>query len=282
MRRAGIGIHEWAYLSFYLLYSGLLAAHGLAGTMAFAAIAGLLAGAVVVLAWARQPSGGLPERRVRWFYFMAGMPVCYYALGAGVSKFRPNGAGWLRSADKWLTGGHADAWLEAVAHPAVTELAAWGYMGFFPFLLLGLWRHGWMAEERAGAFFRPLGLLYAAGFMGYLLCPAAGPYRDFPSDVLPPPGWLGAGWNGAMVKWGSNGVDCFPSLHCAVSGLILVFDSRLNRRVFWWHLPVVAGIWFSTVYLRQHYLVDVLGALVLLGVSLWLGRGRRRGGMGDY
>ncbi|RYD28150.1 MAG: phosphatase PAP2 family protein, partial [Verrucomicrobiaceae bacterium] len=133
--------------------------------------------------------------------------------------------------------------------------------------------HGWAPEERAGPFFRALGLVYALGFAGYILCPAAGPYLDAGSGfTAPPAGWLGTRLAEAMVVWGSNRVDCFPSLHCAVSGLVLVFDARADRRLLFWHAPVVAGIWLSTVWLGQHYFVDVVGGLVLLAGVLWLVR----------
>ena len=34
------------------------------------------------------------------------------------------------------------------------------------------------------------------------------------------------------------------------------------------------GIWISTIYLRQHYLVDLFGGLVLSVFALWLVRPR--------
>jgi membrane-associated phospholipid phosphatase len=38
-----------------------------------------------------------------------------------------------------------------------------------------------------------------------------------------------------------------------------------QKKVFWWLLPIGTGIIISTVYLRYHYLIDVVaGALVAL------------------
>ena len=47
--------------------------------------------------------------------------------------------------------------------------------------------------------------------------------------------------------------DCFPSLHTALSAVALVYMWRHTRRLFWWSLPLVVSLWFSTVYLRYHY-----------------------------
>jgi hypothetical protein len=65
-----------------------------------------------------------------------------------------------------------------------------------------------------------------------------------------------------MVNSGSNGADVFPSLHFAVSFYLLIFD--------WWHArsrfldlsrPVHCILWSSTVLLRFHYFVDLIGGL---------------------
>jgi membrane-associated phospholipid phosphatase len=71
-----------------------------------------------------------------------------------------------------------------------------------------------------------------------------------------------------LVTAGSNRVDVFPSLHCAVSGYILGFSFRYQRREFWLLLLPICGLWLATIYLRYHYLVDVLFGLALSGVGL--------------
>jgi len=107
------------------------------------------------------------------------------------------------------------------------------------------------------------------GFLGYLLVPAAGPHVAF-ARLFPTPLEGGFFWhlNHAMVTAGSNGVDVFPSLHTAVSVFILAFAYRHARREFWWLLIPVAGICVSTVYLRYHYLIDVICGLVLAFIGL--------------
>ena len=271
----GIALNEVCYLTQYTLYAVMLAAGGHAFGAAFLEIGAVLLGALAVLVTAGEKPG-LPFRRLRWFYFLAAMPVCYHALGAGVLQIRADHAPALQQADRFLIGGNAGLLLEPWSHPVLTEILSWSYMAFFPFIALGLWRHGWKAGERAGPFFRTLGLLYGVGFTGYLICPAAGPYHDMPGAFAGPlEGWAGTRLNEAMVRWGGNRVDCFPSLHCAVSGALLVFDARLSRRLALLHFPLVAAIWFSTVYLRQHYFVDVIAGFFLMAAALWISLPRR-------
>jgi membrane-associated phospholipid phosphatase len=58
--------------------------------------------------------------------------------------------------------------------------------------------------------------------------------------------------------------DAFPSGHALIAMLVLVLSWRLHRRVFWWLLPFATGLILATMYLRYHYVVDVLAAAILV------------------
>ena len=72
--------------------------------------------------------------------------------------------------------------------------------------------------------------------------------------------------------------DAFPSMHTAISTIALVHAHRLGpllaprhpRAFFRVFLPVVVLLQLATLYLRQHYFVDLLAAWALAAVSLWL------------
>jgi membrane-associated phospholipid phosphatase len=62
----------------------------------------------------------------------------------------------------------------------------------------------------------------------------------------------------------------FPSLHASLSTIIAIHWWRLDSRI-----GVPAAIWTalivaSTVLVKQHYVADVAGGLVLAGVTAWL------------
>lgn len=164
---------------------------------------------------------------------------------------------------RWL-GGNWSERLDAFATPALTDLMSGCYMLFMPLLYGSLLRYFFWQRERRARFLAGLFTVYGVGFLGYLLVPAAGPYVVFATVFKGPlPG--GALWhlNERMVAFGSNGVDVFPSLHAAVSVYILAFAWRRARSEFWLLLPLVLGICASTIYLRYHYLVDVICGLLL-------------------
>ena len=113
--------------------------------------------------------------------------------------------------------------------------------------------------------------IYGLGFLGYSFVPAAGPCHALAAQYSVPltGGWI-TGWNAAVVAKGSNGVDVFPSLHCAVSCFLLFFDRRHRPWRYRIYLLPCIGLWFSTIYLRYHYLVDVICGFALAAFALWL------------
>ena len=63
--------------------------------------------------------------------------------------------------------------------------------------------------------------------------------------------------------------DCFPSFHTAGALLLSWGCWRHARKVFWLTLPMVASIPFACVYLRYHYVIDVVAGIALASVLAW-------------
>ena len=204
------------------------------------------------------------SRRLRLFCPIAMMPVAYAAV-VPVAELSAHGAAALQHADSILIGGDLSMRIQGIVNAPATELLAACYIVFFPLILSALWTYGLGPLPRAQFLLRLLGTLYGIGFLGYTLLPAAGPYLEMAQRFSVP---LTTGpmtrLCHAMIAWGSNRVDCFPSLHCAISGAILLVEWKYNRRRFRWLLVPVIGIWVATLYLRQHYFCDVLAGGILL------------------
>ena len=141
---------------------------------------------------------------------------------------------------------------------------------FFPYLLFSLIYYFIGDIRRLKAFVAGLFSLYGIGFLGYAMVPAAGPYLAFAHEFhVPLTGGMLTQWNNDLVKMGSSGVDVFPSLHVAVSCFLLGFDFRHKRWRFLIYLLPCLGLWLSTIYLRYHYLTDVVVGWCLALFALW-------------
>lgn len=190
----------------------------------------------------------------------------------------------LARIDASVFGVQPTIYLQQIINPALTNYLAFAYTSYFliPPLLAGyLYVRGHRAEFRR--FQLMLLVAFYGGFFSYISVPAVGP-RYFFADLytVPLTGAIYAATNEATNTLQQVSRDCFPSLHTAISTLWLLTAVRLRHllpapRVL---LPLLAiltiSLWFSTVYLRYHWAVDVgagwLHALLSYAIAHGLSR----------
>ena len=268
--------HEWLFGGFLAILALRLTLRGGAAAAWSLVFWACLAGSLAVIAWAgRRPT------RFRWYirllYYPAIMGISFYAMEPSVPLLGPKKDAWLLGWDRLLLGETpAVAW-ERWAWPWLEDVAMAGYLFFFYYLVAS---PAWYAVKDLARFRQCIvGLftLYALGFLGYTILPAGGPHRFLEFDRPLQGVWL-LPLTLDMVNDGSNCVDVFPSIHFAATLYLLLFDHRYHRRHFWIALVPCVVLWFSTLYLRFHYFVDLLGGLVVAGIGWWAARryGRSR------
>lgn len=175
---------------------------------------------------------------------------------------------WLREADRALLGNDAATLLHPIAAPALTVFLAACYASYYlaPFSL-AVW---WYARGRRTAFRElmvgQVGAL-VIGYLGYLFLPAKGPHASVPATELPPP--LAGDFVGPLIHdrvvdhGGIYPRDAFPSLHTANAVTLLLMAWRRERRLLWVYAVPMGGLMFATVYLRYHWVADVLAGAAL-------------------
>jgi hypothetical protein len=157
-----------------------------------------------------------------------------------------------------------------MGRPGLTDLFSFFYLSLFVWLIGIIVFHSWLRRALYQRFMLGLILVYIGGFMGYLIYPAIGPRFAYPEEWA----WLKGGlvFRAAeflIVQLGSR-FDVFPSLHGAISGYLLFWQMAHDRRSLVWGLPLVTGIWLSTLFLGFHYLPDLISGGLLAGVSAWM------------
>ena len=181
----------------------------------------------------------------------------------------------LVAADARIFGVQPCVWAERFITPALTELMQFLYLNFFwvapSVSALLLWQARW-PEFRAVT----IGLI-ACFFLGYLLYvifPAAPPrlvlVAQFTKNLRGYPVGFSTLSAEAFSLLPTDSRAAFPSLHTAASTLALYYAWRYARRLFFVLLPFVVGLWVSTIYLRHHYFVDLIGGWALAPLAAWL------------
>jgi membrane-associated phospholipid phosphatase len=106
-------------------------------------------------------------------------------------------------------------------------------------------------------------LCFYLGFLGYILVPAVGPRFTLQYTQELKGSSFSEDLRSMLNHMESTKKDVFPSLHNAITLLVLLFAWRHERRIFCPFLPLALGLFLSTVYLRYHYGIDVIGGWIL-------------------
>jgi membrane-associated phospholipid phosphatase len=178
----------------------------------------------------------------------------------------------LIAIDCWLFGVQPTVWAEKFIHPSLTELFSFCYMIFFifaPLVAFTLYFLGRKAEFRETLV--SVILCFYTGYLLYVLFPAVPP-RIALKDLYT------LQFNGTPIADAalrmvnvlpSDSRAAFPSLHAAVTLLSLLFAWKYVRPLFWIMLLFCTGLILSTIYLRHHYVVDLLAGF-LLGIIMFI------------
>lgn len=270
-RTAKLLPHEWFFGAFLLVHwLRLVLAIGPFDRDALLYFV-LLVMNLLALAWCRRCGTKLRWQLRLWFYPVA-MNAVFFTMSSAVLKVTPHK--WddlLAGLDQALFGMTLSARAQFIVTPALTEILSFCYLLFFPYMI-GSWfyyaRRGLplLRKLMVGMF-----TIYGLGFLGYSLVPAGGPHLTLRDEfTVPLTGWAITKLNALVVANGSNGVDVFPSLHCAISCFLLFFDRQHARWRYWFYLGPCIGLWLATIYLRYHYFVDVVAGFALAAFALWV------------
>jgi hypothetical protein len=145
-----------------------------------------------------------------------------------------------------------------------------------PTLLLIIWL------ERRDLFYRCATTLVGVSFAGvatFLIFPAAPPWMAAKHGLIPHVVRIGyvegdsspvsttKSWIEAHLL--GNPVAAVPSLHAAYATLVLLFAYAWRGRRGLWAAPYTVGMWFTVVYLGDHYVTDIAIGVVYALIGWW-------------
>jgi membrane-associated phospholipid phosphatase len=176
--------------------------------------------------------------------------------------------------DYLIFGCYPTVELERITTPVVTELMQFAYISYYFLpLILGITLK---LERRESEFDFSLFLIilcFFISYIGYILFPALGPRYsiDHLQSIELRGVFLREKIDSLLNAIEGVKYDAFPSGHSGIALLVLYLSYRFKRRLFYIFLPVVIALLFSTVYLRYHYVVDVIGGVLLFLITVFAG-----------
>jgi membrane-associated phospholipid phosphatase len=204
--------------------------------------------------------------------------LAYEVMGglAGKTGIPPHDTGAL---EQLVFGGTVpNVWLQSRLYdPQRISLLDWITMGFYfmhfvlPVVVGFIF---WLGDRRRyWTFVIALLSMSVLAFLFYVVFPTAPPWYQYPHEVHKV-------ITETIQKWGvdyyvspiftidSDPYAAFPSMHAAYPTLAALFAWGYNRALsialFGW----AACVWFSVVYLGEHYVVDVISGALLAAVVM--------------
>lgn len=187
---------------------------------------------------------------------------------------------------------------QAFSHPVFTELLDLGYAAYYPMIAaVSLY----FFFRRYQEFHQCIFVIMASFFLYYaifVIVPVTGPmfyYQAvgvdeiakgvFPNigdyffshqDCLPSPGWKD-GFFYHLVESaheaGERPTAAFPSSHVGITTVLLWLSWQArSRRLFFVLFPLFILMFFATVYIQAHYVIDALAGLLTGTAFYWLFR----------
>lgn len=217
---------------------------------------------------------------LRMFYIIPVIYIMYGQVHALVPAVHPRDYDdVLIAADRAFTGGiDPTVWMAQFAMPAITEYLQICYFLFYVLPIMQaieLYRRSDM--DRLTEFARAMTFCYFVSYLAYFAMPAIGPrftLHDFHRTDQELPGLFLTGWLRDIVNAGGGVAlgtsnpeqivnrDCMPSGHTMLTLVNIIMAFRNRSRLRWGFLVIGGSLVVATVYLRYHYVVDlVVGAI---------------------
>jgi len=233
----------------------------------------ILLGLLFVFKWASDQK--VMRKGGAFFYHFA--PIIfvvsiYESLGNLIQHLQPDIDPSLVKIDLFIFGVEPTLWIQRWIVPWLTDILSLAYLSYYfiPVVLITVL----YLKHRITEFDRAMFVLafgYYISFIGYLLFPAVGPryaithlysvplegsfITDFVRDTL-----------NALEH---NKRDCMPSGHTQIVLMVSFLAYRYEKFLFYLFVPIICGLILSTVYLRYHYVIDLLvGGGLAIGCTL--------------
>ncbi len=194
----------------------------------------------------------------------------------------------LIAIDRFIFHGDPTQWIYQFSHPFITEILQIAYSSYYLFfvaLFFELYRRNDRTEFHSGAMLVVYG--FYLSYIGYLLFPAVGPrftLHNFFSTETELPGIFITKYLREIVNSGGGvpaGVpnpidfvhrDAFPSGHTQLTLVAMYVAFTANTKIRWWLFVGGSLLIISTIYMRYHYVTDVIVGVVFFVFTIWSGK----------
>ncbi len=207
--------------------------------------------------------GSTKDMTRSWLPFVS-ILLSYEALAGIVGSFAASKVIFsIYPVDRLLWGFNVTGWVQnAFSSTLTTEVTSFFYTLHFPLVVFTSATLWYFNKSLFGRYTVAMIITSYAALITFILIPTSPPwyagaavnlYQSNGAAVLP----NAVSATISMIE--SDQFAAFPSLHTAYALIFSFFMVKLDRRLAFVAIPLTSAILFSTVYLGQHYLIDLIG-----------------------
>jgi len=225
-------------------------------------------------------AGGEASRFLRSWLQIPFYGIIFTAFQSFVHKLNPKDYDWLLlRADYSVFGFDITVWFEQYISKVFTEVLTLSYFSYYvlptlTFVVLFFGKDK-AAFINARKYLLAIIIGWYGAFIFYLILPAAGPDITYPEHYKVPLVGLSPITNtylqnlGEYLK-GSFVRNTYPSMHFGIILMTNYFAHKFTKKYFWLcTLPLGTLLGIATLYLRQHYLIDLVGSFFIAAISIY-------------
>ncbi len=280
--------YDFIVISFYifLIILNLLFRNQIENWQTFIVLNVLIIIIVFILAYTAESYRYKILRIIHYLYLIPIVLLTFKEIYFLVRALRPNDYDQLLiNIDRWILGCDPTVFLFQFSHPILTEVLQiiYGMFYFLPIILaIALLRKRKLVEADFAIFTIIFGFFLS--YIGYFALPAIGPrftLHEFQNENIELPGILVTNY----LRDFTNTVesippgtpnpesivqrDVFPSGHTMITLVVIFLSIKLKSRSRFFLIPVGILLIFATVYLRYHYVIDLIGGLAFMLICVF-------------
>lgn len=210
---------------------------------------------------------GSSKEMVKYWVSFISILLSYEALQGTVGSLAAStGVFAIYNVDKMIWGFDVTGWIQtAFKSPAMTAVTSFFYTLHFP-LIIATSLIVWYAKRPLfGKYVTAMVLTSYAALVTFIVLPTAPPWYQGVAANLYQSAYVSVLPQGVMSIQSLIEADkfaAFPSLHAAYAIIFSYFMIKIDRRLALVAIPITVAILFSTLYLGQHYLIDLIGGAI--------------------
>ena len=226
---------------------------------------------------------------IRFWYPMIVILYIFKEIYLLVRPINPNDCDLaLINIDYWIFGINPTVWIYRFANPILTEFLQIIYSLYY--LVIPAYGIEIYMKKRYGDFQFSVFVLFIGFYIAYvlyLIFPAVGPRfhlhnfysinTELPGLFLTKPLRVILNFGESIPAGAANPQDfvqrdAMPSLHAEIAILLAYLSKKLKLKSFYFYMPYCILMLIATVYLRYHYVIDLIAGAALALVTIWIGK----------